>query len=456
MNYFEAITKYLPQAVDKYFAEDSKSVILEHGSKFIDVNFNEAGYVKVADMLLDGLSNYYRTQENLSSNDLPGYSNNASDMGTGFAAYAGNTTAGRDGFDIGGTSIRWEIYKLQWCRGRQFRIDHISNEETAKVVTGHLIEEFHRLKVIPEVDACRFSTIADSASISLGNLLTETIAADGANPDLTESTILAKFFAARKWLVEHEVPLEDLVWFVSPDVYTLIMNSDKLTKFITQEDYRGERGITFEVKKFNDVPLIEVTPSRFFTGVQVTRNGYQASSTSKAINYMLCSKKAVLPIRKIEYQKMYDEDMSGLAGFYGTMMNYLLYHGCIIPRNKLVGTVVSVRAAGTALSKVNQLSIDTRAGQTTNGWVLKAYFTQPSGLRGQVVFSVSNAFTVGNSVTITGDTDSDGNIEANEIYKVDLDQQIVDATNTAYYFALVDYRGICIAKTPAAVAVIKK
>jgi hypothetical protein len=161
---------------------------------------------------------------------------------------------------------------------------------------------------------------------------------------------------------------------------------------------------------------------------------------------MLCSKKAVLPIRKIEYQKMYDEDMSGLAGFYGTMMNYLLYHGCIIPRNKLVGTVVSVRAAGTALSKVNQLSIDTRAGANTNGWVLKAYFTQPSGLRGRVVYATTSLFTVGSTVNINGTT----------IKEVDLDQEVVDADNTGYFFALVDYRGICIAKTPAKVTVIKK
>ena len=228
MNYFETITKFLPQAVDKYFAEDSKSVILEHGSKYIDVNFDEAGYVKIADVLLDGLSNYYRTQENPSTAELAGYTNDTSNLGAGYAAYAGNTEAGRDGFDIGGTSVRWEIFKLQWCRGRQFRIDHISNEETAKVLTGHLVEEFHRLKVIPEVDACRFGFIADSASASLGNLLSETVGSG----NLTEANILKAFFAARTWLVKHEVPLEDLVWFVSPDVYTILMNSEKLTKFI--------------------------------------------------------------------------------------------------------------------------------------------------------------------------------------------------------------------------------
>ena len=43
-NSFELITKYLPQALDKYFYEDSKTVLLENGKEikryigFIDMN----------------------------------------------------------------------------------------------------------------------------------------------------------------------------------------------------------------------------------------------------------------------------------------------------------------------------------------------------------------------------------------------------------------------------------
>ena len=58
MNSFELIEKYLPESVDKYFAHDSKSVMLEKGTKWIDVNFKETGYVKIANVLLDGLSDY--------------------------------------------------------------------------------------------------------------------------------------------------------------------------------------------------------------------------------------------------------------------------------------------------------------------------------------------------------------------------------------------------------------
>ena len=182
----------------------------------------------------------------------------------------------------------------------------------------------------------------------------------------------------------------------------------------------------------------------------MTRNGFQATSGSKAINYIMCSKKCIVPVRKIEHQKMYGEDMAGLAGFYGTMMNYLLYHGIVIPRNKLVGCYVSVGAAGTGLVNVNTLAIDTRPGSVANSWKVKAYFTAPSGLRGTLVYAAGtgdshdeNPFTVGETVTIDGST----------VKVANLDEQISDNASAKYFFALVDYRGVCIATTSDLVSV---
>ena len=198
MNSFEVITKYLPQAVDKYFAAESKTAVLEQGSKFIDVNFNEAGYVKIASFLMDGLSDYYKTQGNVAPSNPADY-----------AAYAGNVNAGqRDGFEIGGVSVKWEIFRLQYVRGKQFRIDYIENEETAGITIGNAIEEFNRVKVIPEVDATRFSIIADTTSVSLGNMVSETVAAN---------QIISKFNGAFEWLTENEVFL--YIWKIADEKF---------------------------------------------------------------------------------------------------------------------------------------------------------------------------------------------------------------------------------------------
>ena len=257
MNSFELITKYLPSAVDKYFAEDSKTAILENGNKFVDVNFAETGYVKIASILMDGLSDYYQSQTN--SVDFLAPSTERPADGANYASYAGNMGVGqRDGFALGGTSVKWEIFRLQYVRGKQFRIDYIANEETAGVIIGNAVEEFNRLKVIPEVDACRFGLIADTASVSLGNLASENIEAN---------QIIAKFNAGFEWLAEREVPEEQQVIFVSPSVNTLIRNTTEINKFVTQGDYRSNAGVDFTVEKYMGRPIIEVPSNRFFTKV---------------------------------------------------------------------------------------------------------------------------------------------------------------------------------------------
>lgn len=439
-NSFQLITKFLPKAVDKYFAADAKTAILENGSKFVDVNFNEAGYVKIADILLDGLSDYYRTQEQ--SNVNPNY-----------AAYAGNIASGsRDGFAIGGVSVRWEIFKLQYCRGKQIRIDYISNEETANVIIGHAVEEFMRLKVVPEVDATRFSIIAGTTSLSLGNQVVLELggsSTDALTDTNTATGVMHRFNAAFEWLADLEVPEEEQIIFVRPAVNTLIHNTAELAKFITQSDYRSAEGLTFKVEKYFGRPIIEVPSSRFFTDVVANDNGYTYGSGSKLINFMICSAKAVVPIRKLEHQKVYGPEQSGLAGFYGYLINVLIYHGVVVPKNKVVGVYCALEKTAAPSTKVSTLSVDIRAGSATNTWYVNNYFTRPQGLRGMLVYAEYNSggtgyakdgFAVGGTLTGTAGTDY---VIVN--YGGDTPAIQTSATATAANFALVDASGKIIA-----------
>jgi len=446
MNSFELITKYLPKAIDKYFFEDAKSAILEQGSKFIDVKFDQTGYVKIASLLMDGLSDYYQTQQNSMDFVAPG-SARPSDPAN-YAAYAGNVSSGsRDGFALGNTTLQWEIFRLQWVRGKQFRIDYIADEETAGIVIGNAVEEFNRTKVIPEVDVCRFGFIADKASVSLGNLI--------ASDSISANQIIGKFNTAFEWLAEHEVPEEEQVIFVNPAVMTLIRNTTELTKFLTQGDYRSPAGLDFTVEKYMGRPIIQVPSNRFFTNPLLTQNGYRAQSGSNVINYMVVSTKAVVPVRKLEWSKIYGPEQSGLAGFHGYLINYLLYHGVVIPRNKIVGCYVSTSSTA-ASGKVNTLAVDTRAGGVQYAWKLVNFYTSPAGLRGNVVFIEYNSggsgyakdgFGLGDTLTGTAGTD----------YKVaTLGADVTEAAGSvSAYFALVDDSGTIIAtsgSTPVALA----
>ena len=434
MNAFEVITTYLPGAIDKYFAHDSKTAVLEKGKKYIDVNFNETGYVKIASILMDGLSDYYQTQQNSENFVAPNTARPSDAEAPNYAAYAGNVASGsRDGFAIGGVDVQWEIFRLQWVRGKQFRIDYIANEETAGVIIGNALEEFHRLKVIPEVDVSRFSFMADQASASLGNLKTETIAAN---------TIMAKFNEAFEWLFNMGVPSDQQIIFVSASTMTKIRNTTELTKFLTQGDYRSEAGIDFTVTKYMGRPIIEVPNDRFFTEALLTNNGYRATSGSKSLNYMVVSTKAVVPVRKLEHQKVYGPELSGLAGFHGYLINYLIYHGIFVPRNKVPGIYVSVsESAATAV--VNTLMLDIRHN-ADHSWKIVNYFTNPVGMRGTIVYSATALGNLGASITIDGTT-----IKAVKVGDVVAET----AGSKAYYFGMVDATGKLIAKTNSTITV---
>ena len=435
MNSFELIEKYLPDAVDKYFVHDSKTAILEKGTKFIDVSFKETGYVKIASILMDGLSDYYQTQQNSVDFVNPASQRPTDAEEAFYAAYAGNVGSGsRDGFRIGGVDVSWEIFRLQWVRGKQFRIDYISNEETAGIIIGNALEEFHRLKVIPEVDAARFSVIADQAATSLGNMESGAV---------SDNQIISKFNAAFEWLFEMGVPEEEQIIFVNPSIMTKIRNTTELTKFLTQSDYRSDAGIDFTVEKYGNRPIIEVPSDRFFTHVLLTDNGYRAQSTSYVINYMVVSKKAIVPIRKLEYEKVYGPELSGLAGFHGYLINYLLYHGVVVPKNKVPGIYVSVSNTA-ATGKVNLLRVQTVPGAVTYHWVLKNFFTNPAGLRGTLVYSASSLGNLGATITVDGST----------VKALAIGQDVEEAAAAqAYYFGLIDAAGTLIAKTASTVTV---
>ena len=396
------ITKYMQEAIDTVLTQEAKTNVLVNGSKFIDLNFKETGYVKVMSLLMDGLSDYYRVNNGLGS------------ASNGYSTYPSN-----DGYKVGDTSAKWELFQLEYDRGRQFRVDNMDNEETAGLVIGNLLAEFLRTKVVPEVDAVRFSKMAKKCNVALGNLVSETISAN---------QIIGRFNSAFEWLFEHGVPEEEQVIFVSPNVMTLIRNTTELYKRLTQDEYRNS-DVTFTIEKYEGRQIIEVPSNRFFTGVVTTDNGYMPSANSYVINFMIASKKAVVPVVKLEKSKIWTPEQ--VQDFDGYKVNFRMYHDIIIPKNKVPAIYTSVSAVpGT--SKTNLLSV--ALTKVNSGYTLDAYYTTPVGLMGTVVRSAT-AFTLGNTYTTSSSVVAVG--EGDTFTKF--------ASETTQYFALLDGSGKCIA-----------
>lgn len=422
-NFISAITTFLPKAVDKVFMADSKTAILENGSKWIDVSFKETGYVKIADVLMDGLADYRKVNDIESLAAAPDYAHYAGQNGNGV----------RDGFHVGSAGVRWEIFKLQWLRGKEFQVDYISDEEAAGTLMANLMVEFIRTKVVPETDAVRFAEMFSKTSVSLGNRTTGL----GGNA-LSASNVIKAFNAAYEWLAEHEVPEEEQVIFVSPRIMTFIRECPDLVKFLTQADFKNENGVSFTIRAYEGRPIIEVPSNRFLSAVSLTQNGYVAASGSYALEVMVVSKKAIVPIRKLEYNKVFKP--GDVPGFYGYVCDFLFYHGVVIPKNKVPGIYAIVSTTVTGASVSRKLMPLLEEGATTGYTVLKEYYTQPAGLYGRIVYS-NTAPSIGDSVISSGALASGYSWVTKDVeFEPD-----TTSSNTKFTLSLVDSSGHVIA-----------
>lgn len=399
------IQKFLDKALDTVMATESKTAVLENGSKFIDFDFKEAGYVRIMDLLMDGLSDYYRANSRTSDSARTNY--NASGVHG-------------DGYQVGNVSAKWTIYQLRQDRGKQFQIDEMDNEETAGLILANLLKEFLRTKVVPEIDAYRFATIAGKAYSSLGNLVSET-------PNTTKGDALEIthcFNKAFEWLKEHEVDEADQIIFVSPAVETLISNTEEIYKTLTQVDYKTERGVTFNFQAYKGRPIVVVPSDRFFDKIVTGDNGYSPASGAKVLNYLVASKKCVVPVVKLNKAKVFSPEVN--QDFDGYKANIRIYHDVIVPKNKIVGCYASVSAID-ASKKASLLSVALEKASTANTYKLAGAFTNPVGMLGTIIWGTT-AFTLGATAT-----------SAQLANAVEEGAEFTVAANAAKeYFALVD------------------
>lgn len=365
MNIIEAVTTYYPQAVDTFFATESKTALLVGGSKYLDINFKEKGYVKIQEILFDGLSNYYKA--------------NRGSVGNAYTHY---TEAGRDGFKTGSLENRWEIYHLRYIRGRSFPVDYIDNEETAGTTIANLLTDFARLKVVPEVDTMRFSEIASNCYDTLGNLV------KGDPTTSKDATGIMHYLdQAKEWMTEHEVPDDDMIAFVSPKTMTKIRQTDELNRVLVTKDFRSERGVDFTLPSYNGMPIVEVPSDRFYTNAQALDEGYGPGDDSYLINFMLISRRACIPIVKLEETQVHDP--KHVVTFYGWIINFLMYYDLIIPKNKIIGAYTCVSNTKAAKNIANTVNVAAIAGNAEGTTKIIAVFTTPGGIRGDLYYNTT-------------------------------------------------------------------
>lgn len=193
----------------------------------------------------------------------------------------------RNGGYVGGdVTLTNETVKFNFDRGRTFTVDAMDNEETAGVAFGRLSSEFIRTKVVPELDAFRFATLAKNTGYTVAGA---TLA--------TGTDVLDALVKAQGAMDENEVPEEGRILFITPSLYNLVMAVDT-TK--SKE----------VLNSFTDI--VKVPQARFYTAIDQldgTTSGEEAGgfkkdpTDGKDINFLIVEKSAVLQYTKHNVSK---------------------------------------------------------------------------------------------------------------------------------------------------------
>ena len=131
MNSIALFKKHAPELLDKIYKKSSTTSDFDMNGALVQAGKN-ANEIIVPVLDMDGLGDFDRNS----------------------------------GYIDGDVSLTNETKKFNYERGRKLKTDAIDNEETGGVILGNLSSEFLRTKVIPEVDAVRYSTYAAIPGIS--------------------------------------------------------------------------------------------------------------------------------------------------------------------------------------------------------------------------------------------------------------------------------------------------
>lgn len=254
-----ALAKKYVALLDEVYKETAKTAVLESDASLAQQGAN-ANEIIIPKLDMDGLGDYDRNS----------------------------------GYTTGSVTLTNETVKFNYERGRMFQVDAMDNEESQNIAFGRLAGEFIRTKVVPEIDAFRFATLAGINGIS--KVAAGATLADGA-------AVITALRAATNKMDEDEVPMEDRILFITPTLYGAVQDLDT-TK--SKE----------VLARFSQV--IQVPQSRFYTAIDLKdgktegeeAGGYIKATAGKDINFIIAHKPAVIQYTKHAVPKIITPELN--------------------------------------------------------------------------------------------------------------------------------------------------
>ena len=283
------LSKVYTNLLDEVYQQSALTAVLERDASLARQGAN-ANEIVIPKLAMDGLADYSRN-----------------------SAYVN-----------GDVTLNWETVQFNYERGRMFQVDNMDNEETQNIAFGRLAGEFIRTKVVPELDAFRFSTYASATGVGLA---TGTLA--------TGVDVINALRTATSSMDEAEVPMEDRHLFITPTLLGLVEDLDT-TK--SKEVLSRFASIT------------KVPQTRFYSAIELLdgksvgeeKGGYKKADGGVELNFEIIHKPATLQFTKHAVPKIISPEMNQDADAW--KYGYRNYGLCDVYENKTAGIYVHKKA----------------------------------------------------------------------------------------------------------------
>lgn len=248
-----------------------------------------------------------------------------------------------NGFVDGDVTLTWQDLTFAMDRGRRFSLDeHEVNDTNFVATASQVMGEFQRTRVVPEIDAYRYSKIAAGA-----------IANKRASGEYTPSAddILSKLYydvAAVQDAVGNDTPL---VITMSTLVAAILDTSSEISKKLDVVDFR-QGGVTLKVSALNgEHPIRHVGSGRlksayiFADGKTEGQKtgGFAPAENALDINWIICPRTVPIAVSRTDKVRIFDPEINQTARSW--MLDYRKYHDLWITANKWPQVWVSFKQA---------------------------------------------------------------------------------------------------------------
>ena len=280
-------------------------------SAFLDDNAGEVIYsggkeIKIPSISMDGLKDYSRS----------------------------------DGYPDGAVTLSYQTMIMKMDRGTGFTLDAMDVDETNFVASaGTVMGEFQRTKVVPEVDAYRYSNIFKEVKTAAAANITAKA--------LTEKDIYKEIVNDIAWVKDKCGESTEVVVIINGLAKAKLENNETFTKTLLQADFvKGD--ITTKVRTINECPIIGVPSERMYTEYTFNKGtgsgsdkkgGFEKKSDAKLINYIVMPKNAAIAVCKQDKSKIIDPDQNQKADAW--FIGYRKYHDIWVKKNAIEAIRIS-------------------------------------------------------------------------------------------------------------------